>query len=163
MNGRLPWTGTEVPVQWDGVDGGADLARPSERDGDLPRERGVATDDLKVGPDATALRDPSHTTQHEGGAGRPVDAGMVVELEPLFRDVFLGGEITRLDRVVEAATAGGRLLRPVGGEGRRFALTEAGAERARSARRGFIGRLPMWQRLLLIAVILALVLAVLAQ
>ena len=94
--------------------------------------------------------------------GRPVDAGMVVELEPLFRDVFLGGEITRLDKVIEAATAGGRWLRPVGGSGRRYALTASGADRARSVRRGFFRRLPMWQRLLLIAVILALVLAVLA-
>jgi hypothetical protein len=92
-----------------------------------------------------------------------VDAGMVVELEPLFRDVFLGGEITRLDRVIEAATAGGRLLRPVGGTGRRYALTALGADRARSVRRGFIRRLPMWQRLLLIAIIVALVLAVLTR
>ncbi|MCZ6754648.1 MAG: hypothetical protein O7E49_04980 [Gemmatimonadetes bacterium] len=93
--------------------------------------------------------------------GRPVDPGMVVELEPLFHDVFLGGEITRLDRVIEAATAGGRWLRPVGGEGRRYALTSLGAERARSVRRGFIRRLGVWQRILLMAIILALVLAVL--
>lgn len=93
--------------------------------------------------------------------GRSVDAGMVVELEPLFHHVFLGGEITRLDRVIEAATTGGRWLRPVGGDGRRHALTASGAERARSVRRGFIRRLPMWQRVLLIAIILVLVLAVL--
>ena len=113
------------------------------------------------------IRDPDDLLAYIAGAlkaqGRPVDAGMVVELEPLFRDVFLGGEITRLDRVVEAATAGGRLLRPVGGGGRRYALTPSGAERARSVRRGFIRRLPMWQRLLLLAIILALLLAVLAQ
>ncbi len=131
------------------------------------RPNGTVPHLCKAAMRTSHIRDPDDLLAYIAGAleaqGRPVDAGMVVELEPLFRDVFLGGEITRLDRVVEAATAGGRLLRPVGGEGRRFALTEAGAEQARSARRGFIGRLPMWQRLLLIAVILALVLAVLAQ
>ena len=111
------------------------------------------------------IRHPDDLLAYVAGAlraqGRPVDAGMVVELEPLFRDVFLGGEITRLDRVVDAATAGGRWLRPVGGEGRRYALTASGAERARSVRRGFIRRLRLWQRILLIAIIVGLVLAVL--
>ncbi len=60
---------------------------------------------------------------------------MVVELEPLFYDLFLGG--------------------------RRYALTASGAERARSVRRGFVRCVSTWQRILLIAVILALARAVL--
>lgn len=112
------------------------------------------------------IRDTDDLLAYIAGAletqGRPVDAGMVVELEPLFQDVFLGGEITRLDRVIEAATAGASLLRPVGEVGRRYTLTPSGAERARSVRRGFFRRLPVWQRVLLIAIIVALVFAVLA-
>ena len=110
------------------------------------------------------IRDPDDLLAYVASAlkaqGRPVDPGMVVELEPLFHDVFLGGEITRLDRVIEAATAGGRLLRPVGGSGRRYALTVTGAERARSVHRNVLRRLPRWQRVL-IAVLVVVVLAVL--
>ena len=112
------------------------------------------------------IRHPDDLLAYVAGAlkaqGRPVEPGMVVELEPLFHDVFLGGEITRLDRIIEAATAGGRWLRPVGGGGRRYALTPSGAERARSIRIGFIRRLSWWQRLLLVAIVLGLVLAALA-
>jgi len=95
------------------------------------------------------------TLEHDG---RPVEAGMVVDLEPLFRDVFLGGEIARLDRVVETATAGGTWLRAVGGNGRRYALTEAGVERARAARTPGLRTLPLWGRVL-VAVVIAAVLA----
>jgi len=93
--------------------------------------------------------------------GRQADPGIVVDLEPLFRDVFLGGEIKRLDQVVEATAAGGTLLRPVGQGGRRYTLTAEGAARA-SAERGLIQRLPMWQRVVLVVVIVALALAALA-
>ncbi len=110
------------------------------------------------------IRHPDDLLAYVAGAlkaqGRPVDPGMVVELEPLFHEVFLGGEITRLDRVIEAATAGGRLLRPVGGGGRRYALTVTGAERARSIHRNVFRRLPRWQRVL-IAILVVVVLAVL--
>jgi hypothetical protein len=110
------------------------------------------------------IRDPDDLLAYVASAlkaqGRPVDAGMVVELEPLFLDVFLGGEITRLDKVIEAATAGGRLLRPVGGGGRRYALTDAGADRARSVHRNVLRKLPLWQRILIL-IIVVVVLAVL--
>jgi broad specificity phosphatase PhoE len=109
------------------------------------------------------IRDPDDLLAHVASAlktqGRPVDPGMVVELEPLFHEVFLGGEITRLDRVIEAATAG-RWLRPVGGDGRRYALTATGAERARSIHRNVLRRLPRWQRVL-IAILVVVVLAIL--
>ena len=43
------------------------------------------------------IRDPDDLLAYVAGAlkaqGRPVDSGMVVELEPLFHNVFLGGEI----------------------------------------------------------------------
>ena len=61
--------------------------------------------------------------------GRTVDPGMVVDLEPLFREIYLGGETNRLDQVVEAAVVADRWLRRVGQQGRRYALTPAGAAR----------------------------------
>lgn len=95
--------------------------------------------------------------------GRPVEAGMVVDLEPLFRDVYLGGEIKRLDQVVEATAAGGTWLRRVGqgGAGRRFALTAEGAARASTAG-GSFRRLPVWVRVAIAVGVVALALAALA-
>lgn len=91
--------------------------------------------------------------------GRTVDAGMVVDLEPLFRDVYLGGEINRLDRVVEAAVVADRWLRPVGEPGRRYALTPAGAARAQRVVPRLLRRLNWPQRIAVATIVILLAVA----
>ncbi len=59
-------------------------------------------------------------------SGRPLAPGLPVNLEPLFGDLFLGSEIARQDRVVQAAWHGAGWIEPFPGEGRRYALTAAG-------------------------------------
>jgi len=87
--------------------------------------------------------------------GRTPDPGMVVNLEPLFEGVFLGGETVRLDRILEAAVRGERWLTPVGGGPRRYALTAPGAAVARAVARRRLGR----KGLLVLAGLAALALA----
>ncbi len=91
--------------------------------------------------------------------GRTVDAGMVVDLEPLFRDVYLGGEINRLDLVVEAAVVADRWLRPVGERGRRYALTPAGAARAQRVVPRLLRRLNWPQRIAVATIVILLAVA----
>ncbi len=91
--------------------------------------------------------------------GRTVDPGMVVDLEPLFRDIYLGGEINRLDQVVEAAVVADRWLRRVGQQGRRYALTSAGAARTQRLLPRLLRRLTWPQRIAVAAVIILLAVA----
>jgi len=88
--------------------------------------------------------------------GRAVDPGMVVNLGPLFEDVYLGGEINRLDRVVEGAVVADRWLQPVGDRGRRYALTPAGAEAARGVGPRVLRRLSRPKRIALAAIVILL-------
>ena len=91
--------------------------------------------------------------------GRTVDPGMVVDLEPLFRDIYLGGETNRLDQVVEAAVVADRWLRRVGQQGRRYALTPAGAARTQRLLPRLLRRLTWPQRIAVAAVIILLAVA----
>lgn len=88
--------------------------------------------------------------------GRDVDPGMVVDLGPLFEDIYLGGEINRLDRVVEAAVVSDRWLQPVGDQGRRYALTPAGAETARGVGSRLLRRLSWPKRIAVAAIVILL-------
>jgi hypothetical protein len=91
--------------------------------------------------------------------GSPVDAGVEVDLEPLFRDIYLGGEINRVTQILEAAVVGDRLLRQVGQNGRRYTLTPAGAARAQHLGRRLLRRLSWPQRLVVATVIILLAVA----
>ena len=91
--------------------------------------------------------------------GRSVEAGAEVDLEPLFRDIYLGGEINRVTQILEATVVGGRWLHPVGERGRRYTLTAAGAARARHMGRRLLRRLSWPQRLAVAAAIILLAVA----
>ena len=91
--------------------------------------------------------------------GRSVEPEVEVDLEPLFRDIYLGGEINRVTQVLEATVVGDRWLRQVGQRGRRYALTAAGADRARHTGRRVLRRLSWPQRLAVAAAIILLAVA----
>lgn len=63
-------------------------------------------------------------------SGRPLAPGLPVSLEPLFSDLFLGSDIARQDRVIQAALHGEGWIEPFPGDGRRYALTAAGVAEA---------------------------------
>lgn len=63
-------------------------------------------------------------------SGRPVAPGLPVNLDPVFDGLFLGSDIARQDRVVQAAWHGAGWIEPFPGDGRRYALTTAGVAEA---------------------------------
>jgi len=110
-----------------------------------------------------ALREPEDVLTAVGwlldATGRRPEPGAVVDLDPLFADLFLGSDIRQLDRVVAAAAQGHGWLAPVAGPGRRYALTPAGAARLRSVPGRLWRRLTRTQRVILVVVAVGAVLA----